>query len=125
IMPRRRRERPEPVAPKRPFLIAHLSDLHCGSPYFVANLLDRAIREINAMAPDLVVCSGDLTTFGYRQEYVQARAYLDRIACRDVITIPGNHDARNVGHLHFEELIGPRSSVVRKDGITVVAVDSS
>ena len=32
---------PEP----RPFVIAHLSDLHCGSPYFVENLLQRAIME--------------------------------------------------------------------------------
>src|ERR1044072_7488312 len=110
---------------QRPFIIAHLSDLHCGSPYFVANLLDRAIMEINELEPDVVVCSGDLTTFGYKQEYAQARSYLDRLACPDVITIPGNHDSRNVGHVHFEEMIGPRSTVLRKDGLTFVAVDSS
>ena len=56
-------------AEQRPFIIAHLSDLHCGSPYFVANLLERAIMEINELEPDVVVCSGDLTTFGYKQEY--------------------------------------------------------
>ena len=112
-----------PIA--RPFTIAHLSDLHCGSPYFVANLLDRAIMEINSIEPDVVVCSGDLTTFGYKQEYAQARSYLDRLDCPDVITIPGNHDSRNVGYVHFEQMIGPRSTVLRKDGITFVAVDSS
>ena len=53
------------MAEVRPFVIAHLSDLHCGSPYFVENLLQRAIMEINALEPDVVVCSGDLTTFGY------------------------------------------------------------
>ena len=42
-----------------------------------------------------------------------------------MITIPGNHDSRNVGYVHFEELIGPRSTVLRKHGITFVAVDSS
>jgi Icc protein len=109
----------------RAFTIAHLSDLHCGSPHFVANLLDRAIIEINALVPDLVVCSGDLTTFGYRDEYAQARAYLDRVQCDDIVTVPGNHDSRNVGYVHFEELIGPRACVVRKGGITLVAVDSS
>ena len=41
--------------------------------------MDRAIVEVNELEPDVVVCSGDLTTFGYRQEYLQARAYLDRI----------------------------------------------
>src|SRR6478735_8946688 len=112
-----------PIA--RPFTIAHLSDLHCGSPYFVANLLDRAIMEINDLQPDVVVCSGDLTTFGYKQEYTQARSYLDRLDCPDVITIPGNHDSRNVGYVHFEEMVGPRSTVLRKHGITFVAIDSS
>jgi 3',5'-cyclic-AMP phosphodiesterase len=109
----------------RPFLIAHLSDLHCGSPYFVGNLLERAIMEINHLRPDVVVCSGDLTTFGYKQEYRQAREYLDRLECPDVITIPGNHDSRNVGYVHFEDMIGPRSTVLRKQGISFVAVDSS
>jgi Icc protein len=113
------------MAESRPYIIAHLSDLHCGSPYFVANLLERAILEINEIEPDVVVCSGDLTTFGYKQEYEQARSYLDRLNCPDVITIPGNHDSRNVGYVHFEEMVGPRSTVLRKQGITFVAVDSS
>ncbi len=39
--------------------------------------------------------------------------------------IPGNHDSRNVGYVHFEELFGERNSVMRKGGVTVVAVDST
>ena len=39
--------------------------------------------------------------------------------------IPGNHDSRNVGYVHFEELFGERNSVLRKGGVTVVAVDST
>ena len=39
--------------------------------------------------------------------------------------IPGNHDARNVGYVHFEELFGERNRVLRKGGVTVVAVDST
>ena len=42
-----------------------------------------------------------------------------------MITIPGNHDSRNVGYVHFEQMIGSRSTVLRKDGISFVAVDSS
>ena len=41
------------------------------------------------------------------------------------MVVPGNHDSRNVGYVHFEELIGERKSVVRKAGVTVVAVDST
>jgi Icc protein len=107
------------------FRIAHLSDLHCGGPYFMPSLLERALAEINELGPDIVVCSGDLTTFGFKQEYAQAKGYLDRIECDSLVVVPGNHDSRNVGYLHFEELFGERYSVKNVDGVTVVAVDST
>jgi Icc protein len=107
------------------FRIAHVSDLHCGGPYFMPSLLERALAEINELEPDIVVCSGDLTTFGFKQEYAQAKGYLDRVECDSLVVVPGNHDSRNVGYLHFEELFGERYSVERVDGVTVVAVDST
>jgi 3',5'-cyclic-AMP phosphodiesterase len=107
------------------FTIAQISDIHCGGPYFVPDLMERAISEINDLAPDLIVCSGDLTTFGFKQEYAQARRYLDQLDCDARIVIPGNHDSRNVGYVHFEQMFGDRNSVLRKDGVTVVAVDST
>src|SRR5919197_2096009 len=109
----------------RPFVIAQVSDLHCGGPYFLPNLLDRAINEVNDLQPDIVVVSGDLTTFGFKEEYAMAKSYLDRLECRAVVVIPGNHDSRNVGYVHFEELFGDRNSVLRVGGVTVVAVDST
>ena len=107
------------------FRIVQISDLHCGSPYFVPNLMDRAIMEINELAPDLVVCTGDLTDFGFKQQYAQAKSYLDRLACDELVVIPGNHDSRNVGYVHFEELFGERNRVVHKNGVSIVAIDSS
>ena len=62
------------------FTIAHLSDLHCGGQYFVPGLLERAISEINDLEPDIVVCSGDLTTFGFKHEYEEAKRYLDQVS---------------------------------------------
>jgi 3',5'-cyclic-AMP phosphodiesterase len=105
--------------------IAQLSDLHCGGPYFVPNLLERAITEINDLDPDVVICSGDLTTFGFKEEYALAKRYLDRIECESLVVIPGNHDSRNVGYVHFERLFGERFSVLKKEGVLVVAVDST
>ena len=87
--------------------------------------MERAIAEINDLKPSIVVCSGDLTTFGFKEEFAAARRYLDTIDCDALVVVPGNHDSRNVGYLHFEQLIGERSSVVRRDGVTVVAVDST
>ena len=45
------------------------------------SLMDRAIGEINDLGPDLVICTGDLTTFGFKQEFAQAKSYLDRLEC--------------------------------------------
>ncbi|MEX2196852.1 MAG: metallophosphoesterase [Thermoleophilaceae bacterium] len=105
--------------------IAQLSDLHCGSPHFVPTLLERAIVEINELAPDLVIVSGDLTNEGFRQEFQTARDYLDRVECEHMIVIPGNHDARNVGYVHFEDLFGDRRAATTVEGVSVVAVDST
>ena len=105
--------------------IAQISDLHCGSPHFVPSLLDRAIAELNELEPDCVIVSGDLTNDGFRPEYQAARDYLDRLECGRVIVVPGNHDSRNVGYVHFEDLFGDRNSVLNVGPSTIVAVDSS
>ena len=107
------------------FTIAHISDLHCGGPHFQPNLLERAISEVNEIAPSAVVCTGDLTTFGFKEEYAQAKRYLDRLDCKSVVVIPGNHDSRNVGYVHFEQLFGDRNSVLRVGSVMIVAVDST
>ncbi len=107
------------------FRIAQFSDLHCGEAYFEASLLERAISEINELRPDVVVCSGDLTTFGFRHEYLLAREYVDRLDCEALVVVPGNHDSRNVGYVHFEEMFGERNSVLRKSPVAIVAIDSS
>ena len=102
-----------------------LSDLHCGQQFFLPHLLERAIAEVNELAPDVVVISGDLTSHGFKDEYALAREYLDAVECESMVVIPGNHDSRNVGYVHFEELFGERNSVLRLDGVSIVAVDSS
>ena len=109
----------------RSCVIAHLSDLHTGSQYFVPNLLDRALVEVNDLSPDVVVVTGDLTNMGYRQEFREAKEYIDRLSCRDVLVVPGNHDSRNVGYAHFERLFATRETVVHKNGVTLVGVDST
>ena len=105
------------------FTIAHISDLHCGGPYFVPNLLERAIGEINDLKPDMVICTGDLTTFGFRPEYDEAKSYLDGSSARRRRRA-GKHDSRTLG-FSLRELFGERYSVHHRDGVTVVAADST
>ena len=109
--------------------IAQLSDIHVLDARFEAKLLDAAIEEINAEEPDLVIVAGDLTAAGYREEFEYAREQLDRLACPEVVVVPGNHDSRSAGFLHYEDLFGERwhARALSANGVRaqVVCVDSS
>jgi 3',5'-cyclic AMP phosphodiesterase CpdA len=109
--------------------IVQMSDIHVGSGLFRPELLSSAIEETNELSPDLVAVVGDLTTEGYRWEFEEAKGYLDRIECENVVYAMGNHDARSVGYRHFEELFGMREGafVVPFSGgeAKVVTLDST
>jgi Icc protein len=109
--------------------IAQFSDIHVLDPRFDEGMLDATIGEINAERPDLVVFAGDLTANGYREQFEYARERLDRLECKEIALVPGNHDARSVGYLHYEDLFGERvhaRTIDTPDGaVQVVCVDSS
>ncbi len=119
-----------------PLRIAQVSDIHCGEPSFSPELMEQFIESVNKMAPDVVIVAGDLTAGGYDWEFREAARWLERIEPPQIV-IPGNHDARNVGYIHFERYFGNRFSRYRcafvperaerlnATGFTVVAVDSS
>jgi Icc protein len=110
-------------------LIAQLSDVHVGGSRYRQDLLRTAIAEINDLEPDLVVIAGDITDDGYPDQYPPAEQEFAAIACPELVLVPGNHDARNVGYLRFEETFGTRDSRQRLllDGseVALVAVDTS
>jgi 3',5'-cyclic AMP phosphodiesterase CpdA len=69
--------------------LAHLSDLHF-------DRVDQAVlealrRRLNALAPNLVVVSGDLTQRARARQFRAARAFLDSLPKPQVL-VPGNHD---------------------------------
>ena len=69
--------------------IVHISDLHFGhhDPVLAQGFAD----DINALNPDLVVASGDFTQIGTKEEFEQAREFLDKLKA-PVFAVPGNHD---------------------------------
>ncbi len=69
--------------------LAHLSDLHFGDAD--AAMTERLAESLHAIAPDVVVATGDLTQKGSRREFEAARAFLSRFDASLVIA-PGNHD---------------------------------
>ena len=108
-----------------PIVIAQISDLHCGSQYHIPSLANRVIDELNELAPDVVIVTGDLTDMGFRAEFRQAHRLLSRIECERRLVLIGNHDARNVGDVHFEELFGARRCELELEGMRVIGLDSS
>ena len=69
--------------------IVQLSDIHFGR--IDAGLVAPLLRTIDTIAPDLVAISGDLTQRARRSQFLQARAFLDRLSC-PWLAVPGNHD---------------------------------
>jgi 3',5'-cyclic AMP phosphodiesterase CpdA len=69
----------------------HVSDLHFGPP-FVEHVGESVIRAAHELPADVIVASGDFTQRATREQYAQARAFLDRLPDLPVIVVPGNHD---------------------------------
>ena len=106
-------------------IIVQISDIHVGEKHFVPSLLTRCIDEINELDPDIVIITGDLTADGFRREYDTVKNYLSPIKCKNLLVQLGNHDSRNVGYLHFENLFGSRYISFNSNGVAIIAADSS
>lgn len=78
--------------------IAHISDLHLqsGAPERQAQV-EPILQKINAMKPDLVVISGDVTDDGWDsiEELKWAKAWLEERIDATYWALPGNHDVGN------------------------------
>ncbi|MFT4100906.1 MAG: metallophosphoesterase [Burkholderiaceae bacterium] len=70
--------------------LVHLSDLHFGTerPPVVEALVDC----VRAIAPELVVLSGDITQRATAAQFAAAARFVDRLGPAPRLVIPGNHD---------------------------------
>jgi 3',5'-cyclic AMP phosphodiesterase CpdA len=83
-------------------LLVHLSDLHCGAETFSPKTLETAIREINALKPDAIVITGDITNMGIIDQYELAAKYIKKFKCDRVLMGSGNHDFDHTGFLLWD-----------------------
>jgi 3',5'-cyclic AMP phosphodiesterase CpdA len=111
--------------------ILHISDLHFGhhDPALAAGFAD----DINAQKPDLIVASGDFTQIGTKEEFEQAREFLDKLEAR-VFAVPGNHDVPAVNIFRrfldpyglYKKYISPDlEPFVEMDGVVLVGMRTS
>ena len=90
--------------------VVHLSDLHFGK--VDQALLTPLAETVNALAPDVVVVSGDLTQRARTAQFLEAKTFLARLP-RPQVVVPGNHDVplHNVVHRLFRPLDKFRSHI--------------
>ena len=110
--------------------LVHLSDLHFGRER--PDLIGPLLEAIEALAPDLVAISGDLTQRARDREYRAARAFLDAVPA-PLLVVPGNHDVPL--HLPLRRMLAPwhgwrrwigeeLEPTFEDDAMTVVGVNS-
>ena len=103
--------------------IVHISDVHFGFE-LVRDKVEKAIRQINELEPDVVVLTGDIGQWGIHHEFREAYETLSGLE-PDLLAIPGNHDARNDGLKYFQLYFGRRKKAVKMDEVVIVGVDST
>lgn len=116
-------------------LLAQITDLHMRRddmplsgaivtrPYVAA-----AVARLNALAPDAVFITGDLTDIGSDDEYALLRAELDHLAM-PYFVIPGNHDRhgplRAAFHDHaYLPAKGPLNWTIDDFPVRLIGLDS-
>ena len=90
---------------------------------FRKKVFQDAVKEINAMSPDIILVTGDLTEDGLMKEFQTAATQLKKLKADKIIYVSGNHDYRSTGYLLFKQFF-PFSQTTEV-GKTVILVLSS
>jgi 3',5'-cyclic-AMP phosphodiesterase len=113
-------------------LIAQLSD-----PHFVPNVrlfgrldtagfLERAIGHLNALAPDVVLITGDLTNDGDEQAYAAFAGIVSGLRA-PYFVLTGNHDDREIMRARFAGHLpgsGPLAYAIERFPVRLIALDT-
>ncbi|WP_291854649.1 PQQ-binding-like beta-propeller repeat protein [Marinilabilia sp.] len=107
------------------FRIAHLTDIHVSPGSEAEANLIKAIDDINALEPDFVVVTGDLTNTGSNAELMAAKKVLDRLNV-PYYAIPGNHETNwsESAGLKFNELWGNDRFIFTTDDFLFVGFNT-
>lgn len=113
--------------------ILHISDLHFGPP-FLPVVGEALLAIAPTLKPDLIVASGDFTQRAKREQFAEARAFLNRLPQVPQVVVPGNHDVPlyRIGERLFDpfglyrEYIAPElDRGVLVDGAAIASLNSA
>ena len=113
--------------------LLQISDLHFG-PYYVPAVGEALLEIAGELESDVIIASGDFTQRAKREQFAEARAFLDRLPRVPTVVIPGNHDVPL--YRVFERLFAPYAlyseyiskdlnSVYRHEEAVIVALNST
>lgn len=86
--------------------ILHISDMHFGPRHWLGKN-ELLLAKLNSYATDIVINTGDNTTDALENEFEAAGDFLRSIDCQHIVSIPGNHDKRNMRSAdYFRQYIG-------------------
>jgi 3',5'-cyclic AMP phosphodiesterase CpdA len=104
-------------------LLVQVSDVHCG-PFFRKDIFSKAVKEINAMNPDVVLVTGDLTENGLLSEFEMAASQLKKLKAGKILFVSGNHDYRSTGYLLFKQFF-PFSQITEINDSVILILSSA
>ncbi len=104
--------------------IVQISDLHVGSQ-FIQSKFDILVEEVNALQPDVIIVTGDLTNQGLQKEYERCKQLLSSFNTERIVTISGNHDYRNTGYLLFKRYFPFDTINELNDNVVLVTVGTA
>ncbi len=104
--------------------IVQLSDIHVGSQ-FQEEVFEKVIDEVNALKPDAVVITGDLTNEGLGGEYEKCKDLVSKLDVEKIIAISGNHDYRNTGYLVFKKYFPFQTINELSDDVVLVTLGTA
>ena len=80
--------------------LLHISDMHFGPGHWQGSN-DLLLERLNRYSADIVINTGDNTTDALENEFEAASHFLKSIDCQHIISIPGNHDKRNMRSVDY------------------------
>lgn len=110
-----------------PMRIVVISDTHITREgIFNAEIYQKGLDEIRRIKNvDYLLHLGDLTQDGTYLNYEYAFDLIEPLKTDNFYIIPGNHDARNVGYLLFEDFFQERTFQIEEKDLFVLGIDSS
>lgn len=113
--------------------LLQISDVHFG-PHYVPRVGEALLRAVEELENDVLIVSGDFTQRAKREQFAEARAFLNQLPKVPTVVIPGNHDVplyrvfERIFNPYglYKEYISPHlDMVLRTEEAVIVALNST